>query len=160
MTTAPYPLPPRPGLELLARFRVDLAPMLDLGDTPWGRRRIVPIVGGTFEGPRLRGEILAGGGDWQIVHPDGAADIDTRYTLHTDDDALIHLTTTGLRHGPPDTLARLGRGEPVDPSTYSFHLVCRFETGTPHHDWLNHTIAIASAMRTANTVRYDAYALT
>ncbi|WP_331767502.1 DUF3237 domain-containing protein [Embleya sp. NBC_00896] len=158
MSTEPI-LPPPPGLEFLARFRVDLDPMLDLGDTPWGRRRVIPIVGGSFEGPRLRGEVLAGGGDWQVVHAGGAADIDTRYTLRTDDGALVHLATTGLRHGPPEVLARLGRGEDVDPRSYYFRLVCRFETGDARYDWLNRTIGVAAAMRSANTVRYDAHGL-
>lgn len=156
--TAPYPSP-SPKLSFLARFRVDLDTMLDLGGTPWGERRIIPIVGGCFEGPRLRGDILPGGGDWQIVHPDGAAEIDTRYTLRTDDEALIHLTTTGLRHGPPEVMARLRRGEDVDPRSYYFRLVCRFETGDARYAGLNRTIAVAAAMRDANTVRYEAHAL-
>ncbi|GCD95572.1 DUF3237 domain-containing protein [Embleya hyalina] len=157
-SAAPYPWP-SPRLSFLARFRVDLEAMLDLGATPWGERRIIPIVGGSFEGPRLRGDILPGGGDWQIVHPDGVAEIDTRYTLRTDDEALIHLTTTGLRYGPPEVVARLRRGEDVDPRSYYFRLVCRFETGDVRYAGLNRTIAVAAAMRSANTVRYEAHAL-
>jgi len=152
--------PPRPGLEPLARFHVALDPILHLGDTPRGNRRIIPITGGSFTGPRLTGDILPGGGDWQIVRPDGTADIDTRYTLRTHDAAHIMLTTTGLRHGPPDILARLARGDEVDPASYYFRLVLRFETSDERYAWLNRTIGIASGMRTADAVAYDAYVLT
>ncbi|MDI2132165.1 DUF3237 domain-containing protein [Yinghuangia seranimata] len=151
--------PPTPGIEPLARFRVEVGPILDLGRTPWGNRRVIPITGGSFEGPRLTGEILPGGGDWQVVHADGTADIDTRYTLCTTDGARIHLTTTGLRHGAPDVMAALGRGEPVDPRLYYFRLVLRFETGDERYTWLNRTIGVASGMRADNRVEYDAYTL-
>lgn len=152
--------PTRPGLDLLARFRIHVDPIQNLGETPWGNRRVVPIAGGSFDGPRLSGEILPGGGDWQVVHADGAADIDTRYTLRTKDDALVHLTTTGLRHGPAEVLARVARGEDVDPAEYYFRLVLRFETGDERYAWLNTTLGIASAMKTPEAVVYDAYAVT
>lgn len=152
--------PPRPTLEPLARFRVALDPILDLGDTPWGNRRIIPIVGGSFAGARLTGDILPGGGDWQVVHADGTADIDTRYTLRTHDGAHVMLATTGLRHGPPDVRAALARGEHADPRSYYFRLVLRFETSDERYAWLNRTIGIASGMRTADAVEYDAYVLT
>ncbi|UGQ12716.1 DUF3237 domain-containing protein [Yinghuangia sp. ASG 101] len=151
--------PPRPGLEPLARFRVALDPVLDLGATPWGNRRIIPIVGRSFAGPRLTGAILPGGGDWQVVHADGTADIDTRYTLRTHDGACVMLATTGLRHGPPDVLAGLARGEHVDPGSSYFRLVLRFETSDERYAWLNRTIGVASGMRTADAVAYDAYVL-
>ncbi|MCF2526306.1 DUF3237 domain-containing protein [Yinghuangia sp. KLBMP8922] len=144
-------------MEPLARFRIRVDPILDLGETPWGARRIIPIVGGSFEGPRLTGEILSGGGDWQVVHPDGAADIDTRYTLQTADGALIHLTTTGLRHGPPEVMGRLARGEAVDPAEYYFRLFLRFETSDERYAWLNRTMGVAAGMRTPDAVVYDAY---
>lgn len=158
--TAADVAPPRPGLDFLARFRITVDPVQHFGDTPWGDRRVVPIVGGSFDGPRLSGEILPGGGDWQIVHADGTADIDTRYTLRTRDGALIHLTTTGLRHGPPDVLRRLAAGEPVDPAEYYFRLALRFETAHPELAWLNRTLGVAAAVRAGGEVRYDAYAVT
>ncbi|WP_101787169.1 DUF3237 domain-containing protein [Nonomuraea indica] len=147
----------RPELALLAAFRVELDPILELGDSPWGRRRIIAITGGSFQGPRLSGEILPGGADWQLVHADGSASIDTRYTLRTSDGALIYLRTTGIRHGAPDVLARLARGEEVDPGDYYFRLFCRFETGAPGYRWLNRSLAVASAVRTRDAVLYDAY---
>ncbi|UBU10226.1 DUF3237 domain-containing protein [Nonomuraea gerenzanensis] len=148
------------GLEPLAAFHVELDPVLDLGDSPWGRRRVINIVGGSFDGPRLSGVVLPGGADWQVVHADGAISIDTRYTLRTHDGALLYIATSGVRHGPPEVLGRLARGEAVDPAEYYFRLFCRFETGDERYGWLNRTLAVASAARAASAVRYDAYALT
>ncbi|MFF5209286.1 DUF3237 domain-containing protein [Streptosporangium sp. NPDC000396] len=147
-------------LEPLASFHVKLSPILDLGDSHWGRRRIIDIAGGSFEGPRLSGDILPGGADWQVLHADGMASIDTRYTLRTHDGAHLYISTSGVRHGPPEVLARLAAGEVVDPSAYYFRLFCRFETGDERYLWLNRTLAVASGARTADAVRYDAYALT
>ncbi|MCG5212135.1 DUF3237 domain-containing protein [Streptosporangium sp. KLBMP 9127] len=147
-------------LEALATFRVDLDPVMDLGVSHLGRRRVINIIGGSFDGPRLSGEILPGGADWQLVHDDGMVSIDTRYTLRTGDGALIFISTSGVRHGPPDVLARLAAGSPVDPAEYYFRLFCRFETGGERYAWLNRTLAVASASRRAAAVHYDAYTLT
>jgi hypothetical protein len=147
-------------LEPLTMVRVTLADILDLGDTQWGRRRVVPITGGEFTGERLSGTVLAGGADWQVVHDDGMITVDTRYTLKTHDGAHLYLSTSGVRHGPPEVMRRLGAGESVDPSEYYFRLFCKFEAGDPRYLWLNHTLVVASAARTANTVYYQAHALT
>src|SRR5690349_22324737 len=87
-------------LQPLLRAEITLAAPQELGDTPAGRRRIIPITGGRFEGERLRGRVLPGGADWQIVRPDGVADLDARYTLETSDGALIYVRNHGYRHGP------------------------------------------------------------
>lgn len=154
--------PPKPGLEFLARFTVALdAPVWDLGPTSaLGTRRIVPITGGRIEGPRLSGEILDNGADWQIVTGDGATIIDTRYLLRLDDDALAYLQTRGFRHGPPDVLARIAAGEPVDPDLYYFRVAMTFETASQRYGWLNSAIAVGSALRLADAVVYDAYLIT
>ncbi|MFI6645791.1 DUF3237 domain-containing protein [Streptomyces sp. NPDC050504] len=147
------------NLTSLAAFEVRLDPVLDLGDSHLGRRRVINIVGGTFEGPRLSGVVLPGGADWQVLHPDGTASIDTRSTLRTHDGAHLYLSTNGIRHGSPEVIRRLNAGDPVDPAAYYFRLFCRFETGDERYRWLNRTLAVASAARTASTVRYEAYAL-
>ncbi|MDY0813093.1 DUF3237 domain-containing protein [Kitasatospora purpeofusca] len=146
-------------LTHLASFEVSLDPVLDLGDSHLGRRRVINIIGGNFNGPRLRGRILPGGADWQVLHPDGTATIDTRSTLRTHDGAHLCLSTNGVRHGPPEVLRRLAAGEAVDPAEYYFRLFCRFETGDERYQWLNRTLAVASAARTADAVRYEAYTL-
>ena len=151
--------PPRPELQFLARFTVELAaPLWDLGPTTaLGRRRIVPITGGRFAGPRLNGVILDNGADWQVVADDGATTVDTRYLLRTDDDALVYLRTRGYRHGPPDVLARLAAGEDVDPADYYYRIHLSFETASPAHGWLNRAVAVGSALRLPDAVVYDAY---
>ena len=152
--------PIQPGLELIGRCRADLGEPLEVGHTPWGRRRVIPIVGGEFDGPRVSATILSGGADWQVIHEDGMAAIDTRYTLQTRDDALISVATRGVRHGPADVLRRLAEGQPVDPAEYYFRVSVQYETGEADYLWLNRIVAVASAVRLADQVVYDAYALT
>ena len=135
----------------------ELAPVMNLGATPYGERRIIAITGGTVNGPKLQGHILPGGADWQIVRADGAADIQARYTIKTDAGACILVNSEGLRHGPPEVLAALARGDNVDPSLYYFRTVMRFETSDPAVDWLNRILALARGKREALAVRLDVY---
>jgi Protein of unknown function (DUF3237) len=115
---------------------------------PSGTRRTAPLDGGTFEGPRLRGIILPGGSaDWQLLRSDGVLEMDLRLTLRTDDGALISMSSFGLRHGPPEVIAAIGRGETVDPSSYYFRTMPRFETAHPAYSFLNRLIAVASGDR-------------
>jgi hypothetical protein len=151
--------PVGPTLELITRVRATLAEPLELGHTPWGRRRVIGITGGEFDGPLLSGRVLPGGADWQIVHADGAATIDTRYTLESHDGALIYVATRGCRTGPPEVLRRIAAGETVDPSEYYFRVSIQYETSAPQYEWLNWVVAVASALRLANEVMYDAYIL-
>src|SRR5439155_24737397 len=126
---------------LPTRRTADL-PAQKLGAVPHGTRRIAPITGGTFEGPRLRGKILPGGGDWLLLRPDGVLELDLRITLETDDHALIYMTFQGLRHGPADAIAALGRGEVVDPARYYFRTLPRFETSTETYAFLNRIVSV------------------
>ncbi|HEY7038819.1 MAG TPA: DUF3237 domain-containing protein [Methylomirabilota bacterium] len=154
------PEPVTPRLERLCRAIVEIAEPLVVGDTPLGRRRIIPITGGRVEGPRLQGVVLPGGADWQIVRADGGAVLEARYTIRAADGALIYVRNVGVRTGPPETLARLGRGEPVDPAAYYFRTAPRFETGAPSYAWLNDVIAVGSAVRRPDAVILDFYAVT
>lgn len=149
--------PVAPRLELITRVRATLAEPLELGQTPWGRRRVIGITGGEVEGPLLRGKVLPGGADWQIVHEDGTATIDTRYTLQSHDGALIYVATRGCRTGPREVLGRIAAGETVDPSEYYFRVAIQYETSAPEYEWLNWVVAVASALRLADQVEYDAY---
>jgi len=148
-----------PQLEFLMRIAADVGELMTMGGGPLGERRVVGITGGTFEGPRLKGAIVPGGADWQIVRADGVLDIDARYALRTDGGALIRVVSQGFRHGPPEVLAALGRGEDVPPEKYFFRTVMRFETGAAGLQWLNRTIAVASAQRKARQVLLEAYQL-
>jgi hypothetical protein len=117
------------------------------GTVPHGTRVVVPISGGRFEGPRLRGRILAGGVDSTLLRPDGALELDARATLETDDGALVYLTYAGIRHGRPEVIEALARGEAVDPSRYYFRVTPRFETSHPRYGFLNLLLAVAAGVR-------------
>ena len=131
----------------LMTLQVVVPPPQKLGDVPHGTRVIAAITSGTFEGPRLRGKVLPGGGDWTLLRSDGVLELDLRITLETADGARILMTSLGLRHGPPEVLAALARGESVDPSTYYFRTAPRFETSAPRYAFLNGLIAVASGDR-------------
>ena len=113
------------------------------GTTPIGDRRVVVILGGHFEGDRLKGKVVEeGGADWLIYRPDRALQLDVRLTLRTDDDQLIGMTYRGFRHGSPDLEERLTKGENPDPSTYYFRSTAFFETAAPKYDWLNRIVTV------------------
>ena len=142
-------------LEPLLRAEITLAPAQELGDSPLGRRRIIPITGGTFRGDRLSGRVLPGGADWQVIRSDGVADLDARYTLETDDKALIYVHNVGYRHGPVDVIKRLAAGEAVHPSLYYMRATPRFETGAERYQWLNRIICVATGARRPAAVELD-----
>jgi len=145
------------GKEPIFTVQAELGPIINLGRTPYGERRIIDIVGGSVHGPKLNGRILPGGADWQIVRADGAADIQARYTIETAAGARILVSSDGLRHGPPALMKRLARGDSVDPALYYFRTVMRFETSDPAVDWLNRILALARGQREARSVRLDVY---
>jgi hypothetical protein len=142
----PIPVNP-PKLTLAMTLRVQVGPPTELGDVPRGRRRIIPILGGTFEGPDVRGKVLPGGADWQIVRADGLAELDTRYMLQTDNGKLIYIQNAGIRHAPPDVTKKLLAGESVDPSQVYFKTVPTFETSAPELQWLTRSIFVGTGER-------------
>ena len=141
--------------EPVLRVEADLEEPQLFGRTPYGERRVINILGGTVSGPKLKGRILPGGADWQIVRPDGAADIFARYTVQIEGGGLVLVTSAGLRHGPPDVIAKLARGEPVDRDQYYFRTCVRFETADPGADWLNRVLMIAVGAREQKKVKLD-----
>jgi uncharacterized protein DUF3237 len=143
--------------EPIFRIHAELADILHLGTTPYGDRRVINILSGRVEGERLSGRILPGGADWQIVRPDGVADLCARYTIESDGGARVLVASDGLRHGPPEIIARLARGERVDPALYYFRTAMRFETSDPSVAWLNRIIALARGAREPNAVRLDVF---
>ena len=143
--------------EPIFRVHCEVADILDLGAAPFGHRRVVNLLGGTVAGAKLNGRILPGGCDWQILAADGSADIHARYSVESDAGALIQVDSRGVRHGPPDVLARLAKGEDVDPALYYFRTVMRFETAHPSTGWLNRILALARGAREKNAVRLDVY---
>jgi hypothetical protein len=149
---------PEPRLTRVYRLEATLGQPLDLGDVAQGHRRIVPQTGGTFTGPELNGKLLPGASaDWQIVLSDGTALGDIRYTLQTDTGELLYVQSRGVRHGSAEVLARLGRGEDVDASEYTFRASTQHETAAPRLDWLNKGIFISVGGRQATGVIYETY---
>jgi Protein of unknown function (DUF3237) len=141
-----------PQLEFVFEARVDVAPAVDMGETPRGRQRVVLIRGGIVDGPRLRGEVLAGGADWQIVRADGASELEARYVIRAEDGTQIAVINRGLRHAPPDINAKLLAGEKVDPAQVYFRATPSFSSASPAHDWLNRSVFVCTGERLTNAV--------
>jgi len=149
---------PDPSLVLVYRLEAVLGEPLDLGEVGQGHRRIIPQIGGTFQGPDLKGKLVPGvSADWQIVLPDGTALGDIRYTLQTDDGALLYVQSRGVRHGSAAVLARLDRGDDVDASEYTFRTSTQIETACRELDWLNKGVFISVGGRQLGGVIYETY---
>jgi len=132
-------------------FTLNLDVALDrtqaIGQVGDHKRIIVPINGGAFEGPRLRGTVLPDGADWLSVQSDGSWNIDVRITLRTDDDALIFMRYTGVTIPKPEMLERFNKRE----------ILPRFETAAPKYQWLNGVIAVANGVRLENGPKYKVF---
>jgi Protein of unknown function (DUF3237) len=148
-----------PTLIPMCQVRCEVGALVSLGPGPYGERRYVPLGGGTVEGPELQGTLVEGGVDWQVARADGALDIGAHYVIRTPDGALVEVQSNGLRHGPPEVMARLARGESVAAHEYFFRTLVRFTTG--HTDWLhlNKVMAIAVGQREARLVVLDFFRL-
>jgi len=151
--------PAAPPLIPMAQVRCDVGALVSLGPGPWGERRYVPLLGGTVAGPELEGTIVEGGVDWQVARADGALDIGAHYVIRTPDEALIEVQSNGLRHGPPEVMARLAAGEAVGRDAYFFRTLMRFTTGHPAWLHLNKVMAVASGERQARQVVLDVWRL-
>ena len=149
---------PDPRLTLVYRLEASLGEPLDLGQTAQGHRRIVPLTGGTFRGQSISGKLLpCTSADWQITLPDGTALADLRYTLQTDAGDLLYVRAQGVRHGSPEVLARLGRGEDVDASEYTFRTTTEIQTAKSSLDWLNKGVFVSVGGRQPAGVIYETY---
>ena len=146
--------------RLLMILRVTVATPQNIAAVPHGTRRTVPITGGDFEGPWLRGSVLPGGSaDWLLLRADGVLELDLRATLRTEDGALISMRSFGLRHGPPEVMEAIARGEVVDPAAYYFRTTPRFESSHPAYTFLNHRLTVASGDRRAEGPIYTIHEL-
>jgi hypothetical protein len=148
-----------PQLEFIFAAHVTVEKPLDLGDVGKGGRRIVPIAGGEFSGPHIRGQVLPGGADWQVLRHDGVAELEARYTLRSDDGTLIYVRNLGLRHGPPDVMATLAAGRPVDPTSYYFRGATFFETSDARYGWMTKSIIVCVGEREPAVVKLRFYQL-
>jgi hypothetical protein len=145
------------GTRPLFVMRLDVRKLQIVGVTPGGYRRIAVVTGGSFEGERLSGEVLDGGSDWQTVRTDGATTLNVRLVLKTKDEALIGMTYRGIRHGPPDVIARIEKGEVVDHTSYYFRINPLFETANANYEWLNRVVAVGIGHRQSDGPIYGIF---
>src|SRR5688572_127762 len=142
------------------QMSADLNDPLVIPDGPVGTRRILYASRGTFRGPRLRGELLPGGGDWVLQRHDGIAQLDIRFVLRTDDAALIYVTCMGIFDIKPEIRARIKAGEEIAASEYYFRTAVIFESGALSYNWLNRLLAVGIGRRTAAGMVTDVFAVT
>jgi len=131
-------------MTLFSESCVQVGPPVKLGDDGFDAARVVPILGGTVTGPSLNGRFLPGGADEQRIRADGLTRIRARYLIETEQGGLVRVSSQGLRHGPPEVMAALLRGEPVDPAQVWFRAVIRLETADKTQDTLNFDMWLAT----------------
>ncbi len=148
---------PVPRLEHFCDLYVELNPTWELGNGRAGKRRIIPIIGGTVRGDRVKGHILNVGADWQTILPDGTAELVARYAFETEDGAIIEIVNYGFRHGPPEVLAAMANGEEVDPSAYYMRTQARLETGHPDYQWVNNKLFVGTGGKVKDKVFISLY---
>jgi hypothetical protein len=147
-------------LEFLMTFRADLKPPTAVGSGPSGARQIFDVVGGTFEGPKLKGRVLASGGDWLLIGADGVARLDVRGTIETEDGALIYVQYPGVLVMNDKFAQALASGEELQFGDTYFMTQPRFETGDERYAWLNSVVAVAEGRTIPNAVEYRIYHVT
>jgi hypothetical protein len=129
----------------------------NLGDTPYGSRRVGRFGPGGFEGPKLKGTVLPGGACWMLMRSDDVLEIEARIILETDDKQQIYMTWKAFRHGPGEVIDRLNRGDTVDPETYYFRATPFFETSSEKYSWMNRICSIATGSRKAGRRTFEVF---
>jgi len=143
----------KPRVEFAYEAVVELGPAVEHGMAPDGERRHIPILGGTFEGPLLRGVILPNGADWQVTRSDGVLLLDAVYGMRTGDGAVIQVRNRGMRSGPPETMAALARGERIDPTSIYFRAAPTLIAPAGPYDWLNRALFLCTGERWADGIK-------
>ncbi|WP_068074685.1 DUF3237 domain-containing protein [Novosphingobium lentum] len=144
----------KPGLEFVYEARGELLAPIPIGETYDGTRRIIPIVGGgRVEGPLISGKLVGNAADWQLTRLDGVTVVEAIYALETDDGVTIQIRNKGLRHGPPEVMARLAAGDEVDPAAYYFRTVPEFTAPTGKYEWMNRSIFLCTGARYPLSIR-------
>lgn len=148
-----------PMLEHVATLVVEVGAPQEIGQTPQGMRRVIPILAGTVEGARLRGRILPGGADFQSIRSSTFTDIHARYVIETPEGHRVYVENTGIRTGSAEDIARLARGEAVDPSRIYFRTTPRFETAEPTLAWLHDSLFVGTGARFPDRVELQFFRL-
>lgn len=150
----------KPELLHVADLVVRIAEPVEIGRISGNLRRMIPIAGGEVLGPRIRGKVLPGGADYQLMRADGVTDLEARYVIETEDRHLIYVENSGVRCGPPELMEKLRRGEPVDPALVYFRTTPRFETAAPEHEWLMRNLFVCSGARFPDRVEMRFFQVT
>jgi hypothetical protein len=141
----------------IADLTVLVGQPIEIGATPAGVRRVVPILGGEVSGPRLHGRVLPAGADYQLIRSDGVAELHARYVIETSTGSRIYIESSGLRHGPAEAMELLLRGEAVDPALIYFRTTAKFETGDEALCWLARHIFVGAGARHPDRVQIAIY---
>jgi hypothetical protein len=148
--------PSAPTLEFAFEVTAQVAPP-DKIATAAGERRIVPVTGGTFEGPGIKGKVLPGGADYQVIHADGFTEVEAHYVLETDKGERVYVTNIGMRHAPPEVIAELNAGKLVDPAKVYFRTSPTFETSAPKLQWMTRALFVCTGERYPDGVKIRFY---
>ena len=140
------PLAP-PGLEYFADLQVQVGVAQLLGQGAQGLRRVVPILGGSAQGQGWQARVLPGGSDFQLIASDTLSHLDARYGLETDAGDLIYVQNRAVRAATAEVMARLLRGEPVDPADIYFRCSPSFETSSAALGWINERMFVGAGVR-------------
>ena len=151
------PAAPAPTLEYAFTATVSVAAPVEMGEADGGRKRFIAITGGTVSGPMLNGEVLNGGGDWQVIEAGGLTRLDARYFIKASDGTVIEVTNPGVRVAAPEVINRLAKGENVDPSAYYFRATPHFSVKAGKFDWLRRSAFVARGIRKPDRVIIDFY---
>ena len=149
-----------PGLLHVADLVVRIAEPIEIGRIAGNLRRVIPIAGGEVLGPRIRGKVLPGGADFQVMRVDGVTDLHARYVIETKERHLIYVENSGVRYGPPELMEKLRRGEAVDPALIYFRTTPRFETAAPGYEWLMQNLFVCSGARYPDRVEMRFFQVT
>ncbi|MED3717865.1 DUF3237 domain-containing protein [Geobacillus thermodenitrificans] len=144
-------------LEHVFTAHIEVGKPIEIGDVGIGYRRVIPIIGGSFEGARMRGKVLPGGADYQLIRKDGVAEILAHYIMETDDRVPIYIVNKGYRHGPKEVIEKIFRGEDVPQDSYYFKTTPVFEVSNGHYDFLNKMIFIGEGIRKPTKVEIAFY---
>lgn len=151
---------PDPGFRFFADLQVEVGVPQEVGNTAHGLRRLIPIIGGRASGDGWSARVLPGGADFQLIVNDRLSELDARYVLETDAGDLIYVQNRAVRSGPPELIARLVRGEPVDPAQIYFRCSPSFETAAPALAWMAERMFVGTGARYPDAVVMRFFELT
>jgi hypothetical protein len=150
-------MPPALQTKYVFSLAIKVGAPIVAGETGWGLRRIIPVLGGEVRGPGLRGVIFPCGADFQVIRPNGFTELEAKYAFQMDDGAVIYIENIGIRFGPKEALDRIVRGEAVDPALIYFRSAPKFETGSEKYRWLMENLFIGVGARHPDRVELDVH---